>query len=96
MVYVAPCNRIRNPAKCFVWNPESRGLESGIQEDKVVRIRNPKGWNPESKTSVDSVTLDEIRRSCDAIKLRSLVTCCGTCCVVLQISNECEGFILFL
>ena len=38
------------------WNPESRGLESGIQWIQRVGIRNPEAWNPESNTSVDSVT----------------------------------------
>ena len=34
------------------WNPESRGLESGIQR---IGIPNPGSWNLESRTSVDSV-----------------------------------------
>ena len=38
----------------WVQNPESRGLESGIQR---VGIRNSVGQNPESRTPVDSVTL---------------------------------------
>ena len=36
-------HKLRNPEVC---NPESRGLESGIQR---VGIRNPDDWNPESR-----------------------------------------------
>ena len=59
-----PCNRIRNPTKSGSWNPESTMMESGIRNPDLIwnpesnefRIRNPDGWNPESRTSVDSVT----------------------------------------
>ena len=40
---------IRNPAIFLVWNPESSGFESRIQEDRVVGIRNPETRNPESR-----------------------------------------------
>ena len=57
-------------AKYQKWNKtRDIGLESGIQEDKVVGIRNPDGGNPASKTSVDSVTLGEgwiVLHSCAA------------------------------
>ena len=75
-IYVAPCKRIRNPAIFRCRNPESTivwsfGMESGIEK---VGIRNPKGWNPESRcwnlesrgwdpesrTFVDSLTWGDI------------------------------------
>ena len=65
---IAPCNRIRNPESTqyfLVWNPESRKiklLKSGVQEDKGVEIWNPEDWNPESKTSVDSVPLSDFEQ----------------------------------
>ena len=47
----APCKRIRNPESSKFLLLESRihrfGMESGIQK---VGIRNPKGWNPESRS----------------------------------------------
>ena len=70
----APCKGIRNPANFCCWNPEStmvlesgirrfgmesRRLESGIQR---VGIQNPdagRGWDPESRTFVDSLTWGE-------------------------------------
>ena len=50
-----PDGRIRNPDGR---NPESRGLESGIQ---MVGIRNPDDRNPESRWSVFGIQMVEIR-----------------------------------
>ena len=54
-----------NPeSTAFVWNPESRRWESGIQKVVIQNpdagIRNLGGWDPESRTFVDSLTWGEI------------------------------------
>ena len=41
------------------WNPESRGLESGIQLIQRGGIRNPEGWNPESNSVTWGDTISE-------------------------------------
>ena len=57
IVYIDPCNRIRNPESGKIWLLESGIHNDGIRypdliwnlESNEFRIRNPEGWNPESR-----------------------------------------------